>query len=605
MLHITLADEVLPVEVVLVYRVVYDLDITERHVIVRNNGSSPLWLERVYSAGMILPRRDIYRVTSFCGGWACEYQRKQQVLEQGQLTMGSKRGLSGPEFAPFFMIDEHAAATERSGAVYFGALIWSGNWSIHVAKDCYNRTNVCGGISDFDFEWELEGGEQFETPVFVWGYTEKGFGDAGRKTVDYERRYVMAPQEAERELPLVYNAYGTYMSQINEEKITSIIDTAAALGVELFVMDAGWTGDGDDNSYGYRHGFGDWTVNTDRFPNGLLPIADAVHAKGMKFGIWMEPEAVNPGSNLIKEHPDWIHCCPSRAPVEYACRYVFNFAIDEAAQYMTDKIIKLVEDYKLDYFKMDFCQNVQVFAYRSGSGNQKDIWVRHVQNLYKCYETLKKRFPGMIIENCAAGGLRADMGMLKFSGRMNRSDNQDPYDILKIHEGYSYIMDSKLAGGGCHISDMYTHHMNGRTSTMKFQAHVAMLGSMAIGKNLNTITKEEIEELKSYTKLYKELRPIVHHGDFYRIASPWDKPYAVFECVSKDQTRAVLFAYSQSLNFAKMPEMVCLDGLDPEGVYEVEGYGVRSGKGLMNVGIQIPLRGDMDSRIIKINKVHL
>ena len=604
-LHITLSDEILPVEVVLVYRAVYDLDIIERNVIVKNNGKESFYIERAYSAGIILPRRDVYRVTGFCGGWGCEYQRKQWILEQGQLLMGSNNGLSGPEFAPFFMIDENAAATERSGSVYYGSLVWSGNWKISVKKDCYNRTNVCGGISDFDSEWKLDGGEQFETPVFVWGYTENGFGDAGRKTVDYERRYIMRAEDAERELPLVYNAYGTYMSQINEERITSIIDTAAELGVELFVMDAGWTGDGGVTSCGYRNGFGDWTVNTERFPNGLLPISDAVHSKGMKFGIWMEPEAVNKGSELIKKHPEWIHCCPLREPVENGFRYVLNFAVDEAAQYMTDKMIKLVEDYKLDYFKMDFCQNVHVFAYRNGSENQKDVWIRHVKNLYKCYETLKKRFPDIIIENCASGGYRADMGMLKFSGRMNRSDNQDPYDILKIHEGYSYIMDSKLAGGGCHISDMYTKYINGRTSSMKFQAHVAMLGSMAIGKNLNTVTKEEIDELKSYTKLYKELRPIVHHGDFYRIASPLNKPYAVFECVSKDKSKAVLFAYGQSFNFAKMPEMICLDGLDPDGIYEVEGYGTRSGRGLMKIGIQIPLRGDMDSRIIKINKINL
>ena len=603
-LLITLKDDIWPLEVVLSYRVIYDLDIVERSVTVVNTGKDNVKLDRVYSAGMVLPRKDTYRVTSFCGGWACEYQKKQQILEQGQLLLRSNSDWSGPEFAPFFMIDENAYATERSGAVYFGSVVWSGNWKVHIIKDCYNRTNVCGGLSDFDFEWILAPGESFETPVFVWGYTEGGFGDAGRKTVEYERQHIMSPVDASRVMPLVYNAYGTFFSQISEEKIMSIIDTAHDLGVELFVMDSGWTGTGDDTTFEYRHGFGDWTVNPDRFPKGLRAISDALHAKGMKYGIWMEPEAVHPKSNLIKEHPEWIHCNPSREPVESGFRYVFNFAIDEAAEYMTNKIIKLVEDYNLDYFKMDFCQTVQTMAYRTGIYNQKDIHVRHIQNLYKCYETLKKRFPDIIVENCASGGYRADMGMLRFSGRMNRSDNQDPYDILKIHEGYSYIMDPKLAGGGCHVSDIYTHHMNARTSPMKFQAYVAMMGSMAIGKNLNEITPEETQELKTYTKLYKEIRETVHLGDFYRIASPLEKTYAIFESVSKDKSKAVVFAFSQSMNFAKMPELICLDGLDPDAMYEVEGYGVRSGRGLMNIGIQIPLRGDMDCRIIKINKIN-
>lgn len=603
-LYLKLYDDYVKLSVTLKYKVYDNLDIIERNCIIKNESEDKCFLDRAFSASVFLPYQDNYRLTTLCGAWAGEYQITEQVLNRSEVVLQSRTGLSGPEFAPFFMLDENSFANEKSGNVYFGTLIWSGNWKFIFEKDSSNRTIVSGGISDFDFSWCLDVGEEFETPVFLFGYTENGFGDVSKKLHTYQREYIMHPNEKNRIMPLVYNAYGTFMSQISEEKITSVIKKAASLGVELFVMDSGWTGFGDDKEYNYRQGFGDWVVNKDRFPNGLKPIADKIHQNGMKFGIWLEPEAVNPKSNLFKEHPDWVHNFNGREPIERGFRYVLNFANEDAAKYMTDKVLNFIKEYDIDCFKMDFCRfNVMMADRNLDFDHQKEVWVRHVKNLYKFYETIKKEYPDIIIENCASGGFRADLGMLKFSGRMNRSDNQDPLDILKIHEGFSMFLLPKLAGGGCHISDMFTQHINSRTSAMKFQAHVGMMGSLAIGKNLNEITLEEEEELKEYVKLYKEIRETIQLGDVYRIASPRKKPYAVFEYVSKDKQKAVVCAYSQSMQFAKMPERIKLDGLLKDALYNVEGYGIKSGKGLMDIGIQIPLRGDMDSKIIKIEKV--
>ena len=599
-LRISLKDEVFDFEAELIYKNISSYDIIERSCIIRNNGSSDVFLDRAFSANLNLPRRDSVRLTTLTGAWAGEYCINRQMIGHIRIALHSINGLSGPDYVPFFMIDD-GNACENSGEVHFGTLCWSGNWQMFVEKDGYNRTTISGGISDFDFCVKLKPGEEFMCPDFVIGFAKSGFGDASRKLHEYEKHRLMCPEDAYRELPLVYNAYGTFMSQINEQKILSVIDKVADIGVELFVIDAGWNGHGDDSVYTFRHGFGDWEINKDRFPNGLGEISRKIHEKGMKFGIWMEPEAINSESELYKKHPEWVHESPGKSSTEPCRKYILNFAIDEVADYIADKIIKLIEDYDIDYFKMDCNMSIIMSYKQAGLDIYKEVWVRHVKNLYRCYNKVKSRFPHIIIENCAAGGFRADLGMLRFSGRMNRSDNQDPLDILRLHEGFSMFLLPKLAGGGCHISDVYTAHINGRQSTMKFQAYVGMMGSLAIGKNMNTITAGEEEELKEYVRLYKKIRPIVQNGFLYRLESPTEKNYAVFQYVSPDRTQSVVFAFSGAMQFARMPERIRLEGLDKERMYDCGEYGIRSGAGLMNVGLQIPLRGDMDCRIINIS----
>ncbi|MBE7038722.1 MAG: hypothetical protein E7404_07475 [Ruminococcaceae bacterium] len=601
-LKVTLKDVNFDFEVKLIYKVIEELDIIERNSEITNTGNEDVFLDRAYSISVIFPVRDFYRLTTFTGMWAGEYQQKRINLDHTRVNLHSINGLSGPHYVPFVMLD-NGCATENSGEVYFSSLFWSGNWQMTVEKDGYNRTLLTGGISDFDFRWYLKPNETFETPKAIIGIAKEGFGSVSRTMHKYERNYVMNPLDAKRDMPVLYNAYGTFASSINEEKIMSVIDTAASLGVELFLIDAGWNGVGDDKTFTYRENFGDWDVNKDRFPNGLKPISDKVHKCGMKFGIWLEPEAVHSNTTLYKEHPDWVHEFPGRDGKDEKRKYILNFAVDKATDYMTNKILNLIKEYNVDCFKMD-CNMSILMAWKNAPKNrEKEVWVRHVKNMYRMYKTIKEKYPDVMIENCAAGGFRADLGMLEFSGRMNRSDNQDPYDVLKLHEGFSTFILPKLAGGGCHISDFYTHFMNSRTSKMKFQAHVGMMGSLAIGKNLNEITEDEKKELKEYTNLYKEIRHIVNHGNLYRIESAFQKPYAVFEYVTEDKNEAVVFAFSSSLQFAKMPERIFLEGLDEDKMYDVEGYGIKSGKGLMNVGIQIFLRGDMDSKVIKIRAI--
>ncbi len=604
-LTILLSDVKYSIDVELIYTVRYDYDIIERHSRIINHCNYDVIIEKAFSATWQLPHRDDYRLTYFSGAWSTEYRKKQETILNNQRVLETRGGLSGPEAIPLFMIDEKGEATEERGDIYFGSLIWSGNWKMIINKDKSNRVLVTAGVNDFDFEWCLEPEDTFETPVFMAGYTVGGFGNVSRTIHSYERDIIMHPVERDRIMPVAYNAYGTYYHRINEERIMSVLDTAHELGIELFIMDAGWQGKGDVNDENFRRGFGTWEVNYDRFPNGLKPIADKVHSYGMMFGLWMEPEAVHFESDLLKEHPDWIMKYDGREAERInGPMFTLNFAMDEVCDYITDKIISLVREYDIDYFKMDFNRFTPHMGWQNvDDKHSKEVWVRYVHNLYKCYNRVKAEFPNIMIENCAAGAMRMDMGMLAFSGRINRSDNQDTLDMLKLHEGFSYFILPKLAGGGCHISDVYSRHHNGRVSPMRYQAHMAMLGSMAIGKDISKLVGDEKKELMEYINEYKKTRHIVSLGDIYRLVSPLEKSYGVFEYISKDRKEILVFLLGQSMQFMQVPERLRLQGLEKDKKYCVENYGDFTGNGLMTVGLPIYINGDMNSEIIKIKRI--
>lgn len=628
-LYLRLKDQKRDFFVTLVYRLIPDCNMIERHAIIENNDPLIATLEQVFSASVRFPIRDDYRLTYFSGRWAAEYTRREEKVMAGKRVLETRDGLSGPEALPFVILDEKGEATEEHGDVYFATLQWSGNCRTVIEKDRYERITLTSGINDFDFRMALEKGESFETPILTIGLGEEGFGGVTRALHRYERNYIMRKEDADRLMPVIYNAYGTFLSKINEERIMSVIDRAQEIGVELLVMDAGWYGFGGLESREYQSGMGDWEVNPERFPNGLLPIANRLHEKGMLFGLWMEPEVMSPKSNLYREHPDWILGYKNGETPTVRDRYILNFALPEVVEYMTEKICSLIEAYKLDYFKIDFNTFIhQMGQKRDDTGiHAREGWSHYVRGLWQMYTAVTERHPHIIFENCAAGGQRMDLGMFRFSGRVNRSDNQDPLDAVILHEGFSRFVLPKFAGGGCHISDMFTRHFNGRTSPRRFQAHLSMAGSMAIGLNLNELSEEGVKELRLLTDLYKEIRPITQHGDIYFLASATEKPYAAYQFVSKDKRDSVLFILGIGQRFLTFPERFKLRGLLPDQKYRVTAYsnanvealghnpidparkndskdmGILTGRGLANVGLSIHLLGDMDSRIIRIRTV--
>jgi alpha-galactosidase len=599
-LRITLKDPVYPLEVRLFYRIYAGLDLVDRWAVVTNQGDAPITLESVQSATWHVPRARDYRLTHLSGDWGREYRIEHVPLTQTAVRLGCRTGLSGPYANPFFALDLEGKASEESGQVWFGALHWSGNWKIVVEKDNFGQVRVTGGIEDFDFSWRLKPGEAFTTPVFTGGYTAHGFGAMSRMFHRYQRDHLMRSNKAHLPLPLIYNTFfavNDLGGNVDEPLMLRIAERAAEVGVELLVVDDGWQKD-----------LGDWVPHPTRFPHGLGSLVDRVHAKGMKFGIWVEPENVYPDSDLCRMHPDWV-VRPSTRPQTpgYHGRLLLNLARDDVRDHLLDAMDRLLRQNHIDYLKLDMNRYVSEPDWPEvPPAQRREFWVRYVRNLYHIFESLQERFPEVIFENCASGGARVDLGMARIFERTNRSDNQDPLDMPSLHEGYSYVYLPGTAGGGGHIG-VTPNRINQRTTPLRYRGHVAMLGSCSISLLLDKCTPEELAELKKYVALYKEIRPLIHNGDLYRLRSPQGHSYSAFEYISPDKTQAVVIVLGKNMQRAEEPyptlPRLQLAGLEPDWVYTVEGSRPMSGQGLMQVGIGLSLRGDYDSRVIRIRRM--
>ena len=639
-LRVNLAEPQYGVEVTLCYRVCEEFDIIERWAEIKNTSCESFNIEIAAGASWKLPDRNEYRLTYFTGAYAHEFQMNREKVGSAKRVLETRRGLSGYDCAPFFMIDD-GTASEHHGAVYFGSVLWSGNWKITVERDSLDQTCVTGGINDFDFTYLLGAGQTYTTAKFIAGYlTEGGFGGVGRRMHRYERAEIIHPMERDRILPIIYNTHNTFWNRVDEKLVLDEIDAAAKAGIELFVLEGGWTGYHDldstvNNSQAHRLGYGTWEVNELRFPNGLKPIADRIHGHGMKFGLWIEPEAVFPTNKLALEHPDWIVGYEHRESERIGAMgtLTLDMANDDACDYIIDVFTKLIGENEIDYVKNDFNRAIPHMGYRSGSlEHKKEGWDRYVRNMWRCYRTLKERFPNLIFENSAAGGKRTDLAMLGIAGRMHRSDNQDPLDAVTMFDTMSYFIPPKFQGGACFVSAAFSQWFNERPATIEYQGHMAMLSSMSVSMSLQESSQENMEELRRVIELDKQVREVTQLGDMYRIASVLENDYGVYQYVNYEQTKSVVFVMGQTMQFAQMPERARLMGLKPDAKYKVTGhgkfykkpfcryevnqpgyyqevpervkeYGVFSGNGLMSAGLRIWVKGNARSEVITIEEI--
>lgn len=426
-LRIVTKDPQFPVQVTLHYQVCPEFDVITRWASVENLGQENYMLEMAASANWTLPIRKDYRLTYFTGNYGHEFQLNREMLGSAKRVLESRRGLSGFDCVPFFMVD-NGDATEERGQVYYGSVLWSGNWKITVEKDCNEQTIITGGVNDFDFTWCLTPGQTYTTPEFFAGcLIDGGFGGVGRRMHRYARANIIHPNERDRLLPIIYNTHNSFYNRVDESIVLKEIDAAHEVGIELFVLEGGWSGWHDldspvNNYHSHRLGFGTWEVNPLRFPNGLKPIADKLHGYGMKFGLWIEPEAVFVTNRIVTEHPDWIIGYDNR-PLEVAgamnC-YSLDMANDETCEYITNLLIKLIGENDIDYIKNDFNRANPHMGFRGAPlEHKKEGWDRYVRNMWKCYTRMKQAFPDLIFENSASGGKRSSLAAF-LSARKNK-----------------------------------------------------------------------------------------------------------------------------------------------------------------------------------------
>ncbi|ATL32164.1 alpha-galactosidase [Streptomyces formicae] len=570
-------------------------DVVERFVILTHEGdhrTRPLEVLRADSATWTLPRRERWRLSQLHGRWGAESRLTRGDLTYGEQTIGSRRGHTGHAHLPWVALDAEGAS-EESGEVYSCALAWSGSWRITVRQLPDGAVQITGGMGHDDAGVTvLRPGTAIVTPVFAGLWSGAGFGGASRAWHAYQRAHVIPDARTVR--PVLYNSWEATGFDISEEQQRALAHRAADLGVELFVVDDAWFGGRVDD----RTGLGDWTPNPDRFPEGLGPLADEVHRLGMRFGIWVEPEMVNPDSDLYRAHPDWVQHQPGRARTEFRNQLVLDLTRADVRAYLWKQLDGLLSSAPIDYVKWDFNRSF-TDAGRPGDADLPELWWAHPQHLYDLVDRLRAAHPTVSFESCSGGGGRVDLGILARTDQVWISDNTDPLDRLAIQHGFSQLHPARVMAAW--VTDSPNVQLNDRVSSLRFRFVSAMAGVLGIGGDLTRWDEGELAEAREWVDLYKEIRPLVQLGDLYRLR-PWDGGLSAVQYVLGDH--AVVLAWLPSQSYGEEQAPLRLRGLDPAALYECRDTGeTYRGGVLLRRGLLTGLRGDLDAGVFRLRRV--
>ena len=606
-LTVTLKDISEEVYVKLHYSVDAATGVVGRSSTIVNQTKGAINVEQASAATWNLPHGTDYTLRYLTGRWAGEWQLQQKKIQPGQTVLESRRGSTGHQNNPWFAIERGEAGDQDTGEVWFGALAWSGSWRIVVEQDPFQQVRVTGGYNPFDFDYKLAPGERLETPVFYAGYSAHGIGEASRLLHRFELRKVLPQAPKPHPRPVIYNSWEATEFTVDEAGQEMLAEKAARIGVERFVMDDGWFGERKDD----HAGLGDWYVNKQKFPQGLKPLIDKVHGLGMDFGLWVEPEMVNPDSDLYRKHPDWVLNFPGRPRTQGRNQLVLNLARPDVRAYVFGFLDKLLSENQIAFLKWDYNRNWSEPGWPAvAPDEQKKVYVEYVKNLYAILHELREKHPGVEIESCSGGGGRVDLGILALTDEVWPSDNTDPFDRLTIQDGFTYAYTPGVMMAWVTDSPNW---VNNRTTSVAYRFLSSMQGSLGVGANLNKWSDADFTTAKELIAAYKQVRETVQHGSLYRLVSPRDgSEHSVTESVALDKHEAVLFAFLHSSQMFYPFPQVQMKGLEAGAQYRVTAISggltkgsptQASGAYWMNHGVDIDLRGDFQAAAFRFERV--
>jgi alpha-galactosidase len=598
--------------VTLHYSMDQESGVLARSATIENREPQAITIEQAAAAAWALPPAN-YSLNYLTGRWAGEWTLTQETLQSGVRVIESRRGTTGHQANPWFAI-QAGEPSEETGEVWFGALAWSGSWRITVEQDQLDAVRVTGGFNPFDFGYVLRPGQTLETPVFYGGYSAHGLGGASRLLHHFEVAHVLPHRVGEGESaapkprPVIYNSWEATGFNVTEAGQIALAEKAAALGVDRFVMDDGWFGQRKDD----HAGLGDWYVNTQKFPNGLKPLIDKVHVFGMDFGLWVEPEMVNPDSDLYRKHPDWVLNFPGRPRSEQRNQLVLNLARPDVRDYVLNFLDKLLTDNDIAFLKWDYNRNWSEPGWdQLPPTEQKRVYVEFTRNLYQILAELKSRHPKVELESCSGGGGRVDLGILKYADEVWPSDNTDPFDRLTQQDGFTYAYTPQVMMAW--VTDS-PHWLNHRTTSLTYRMLSSMQGSLGIGANINNWTPDEAALAKRLIAAYHQVQPTIVQGDLYRLISPRNRSeFSATQTVNREKSQSVVFAFIHSTHEGRLFPRLKLRGLDPtaqyaltpiEGKARVDTPTAASGAWWMNHGLDmdVDFRGDFQAAAFRLDR---
>ena len=575
-LELLLSDDEGGVELTLYYTVFEDTDVIARHQEIKNAGGGTMKVTKFASMCLDFYGSD-YDAVALEGMYLYERAKVQRApLTRGVYKNYSTVGATSHHANPFLALCAHNA-DEDSGEVYGFNLVYSGNFSEEVEVDRFGNTRLIAGLDDTAFCWPLKRGESLISPEAVMTYSDQGFGGMSRNFHDHIRASIIEREFVGMPRPIVINTWEASYFTVSEETMLRLAGHAASCGIDTVVLDDGWFRAHDNDVTGE----GDWKTVKRKFPSGLKGLADKLHAMGLKFGLWLEPEMVNEESELYASLPEGI-LSTAKKPLIYRNEYVLDLTNDAVIDRIASRIAEELKGVEIDYIKWD-C-NRYLFEASSRVTPQGEVYHRYMLGVYKLFEILKKRLGGVMFESCSGGGGRFDLGMLFYSPQIWTSDNTDPYARVFIQYGTSFAY--PMSAMSCHFTR--GEFTSGRPSSFDFRYRVAEMGAYGYELDLGECSDADRAQFKKYSEEYRRDEALTLKGDLYRLLSPENTSFCAYMKVAKDKRRAKLtFLELNATGFIESM-VLKLKGLAPEKKYRNEETGeILYGATLMNVGIRV------------------
>ena len=540
------------------YTVFEETDVIVRNAVIVNNCSEPIRVKKLMSFSLDLPS-SYYDIVTFNGTWIKEAHQQRTPVSEGIYVNSSTVGASSNRHNPAFML-VGKGADHNHGNVYGFNLIYSGNHYSAIEGSPFGTTRVMSGINPHCFDWVLDPKQSFETPQAVMTYSAHGINKMAQNMHNFVNENIVRGMHKNADRPVVINNWEAMMFKFNRQKIVALADSAKKLGIEMLVLDDGWFGARNDDTAG----LGDWVVNTKKLPGGLKSLANAINRRGMKFGLWFEPECVNPDSDLYRAHPDWAIAVPSRVASLGRNQMVLDLTRADVRDYIVKSVDNILKSANIEYVKWDYNRHISDM-FSAKLTNQGEFYHKYILGLYEVLDKIfHKLHPNILFESCSSGGNRFDLGMLCYSPQIWTSDDTDPIERLEIQGGmFNFYPPSCISA---HVS-MSPHAQTLRATPISTRFNVASFGVLGYELDFADLTPDELKQVKAQIEFYKAHRRTFQYGKFE--FAPVDNPDQLSWQIKGDK-EIIAGLFQKKTCAAPYRDRLAIPSADPSKLYSVE-----------------------------------